>query len=263
MAYYSGKTILITGASSGIGEAVAYELAKQGGHLLLLSRRENELQRVKEECLQYGAASAEYIVADVLKEEDLQKLEGYIAEKQIKLDVLVNNAGISQRSLALETKLEVDKLIMELNYFAPITINKMLQKHLNTGAHIIPISSLSGVFGFPLRSAYAASKHALVGFYESMQLEKTPFHITIVCPGRIRTNISVNAVVGDGSKHGEMDKAQLEGMPAEECARKLLKAARKKKKMILIGRKELILYYIKKFVPPLFYKIASNIKANG
>lgn len=263
MAYYSGKSILITGASSGIGEACAELLADQGAHLYLLARREKELQRVKNVCEARGAASVETYVCDVTDYARVDELVAQWTKEEVKFDGFINNAGISQRALTFDVDFEVERKLMEVNFFAPIYLNKVLYPLYNRDAHLVVISSLSGLFGFPQRSTYAASKHALKGYFESLQVEHYPFHVSIICPGRIKTQISVNAVLGDGSKHNEMDKAQEEGMPVEVCAQRILKAAQKRQKLVLIGRKELLLYYIKKFIPPLFYKIASNINANG
>jgi dehydrogenase/reductase SDR family protein 7B len=130
------------------------------------------------------------------------------------------------------------------------------------GGHIVVISSVVGKFGFPLRTAYSASKHALQGYFDSLRAEMTPDNIkvTMVSPGRIYTNISVNAIDKDGAKHGVMDTGQANGMPADVCAKKIIRAVRKKKKDILVGRLELLMVFFRKYLPVLYYRMASNVK---
>ncbi|MDX5321100.1 MAG: SDR family oxidoreductase [Bacteroidota bacterium] len=263
MKYYRDKTVLITGASSGIGEALALELAEQGARLILAARRMGELQRVGAACELLGAKEILCLEVDVTIKEQVQKLIQTLRDKNWTIDVLINNAGISQRALISESKEEVERQIMEVNYFAPVYLSKEIRPLFSKEAHMVIISSLSGLFGFPLRSTYAASKHALKGFFESWQVENPHPAISLVFPGRIQSNISLHALEGDGTKHAVMDKAQEEGMPAKECAQIILKGTAKKKKKIVIGRKEVILYRFYQYLPPLYYKIASTIKANG
>ena len=132
----------------------------------------------------------------------------------------------------------------------------------NKGGHIGITSSISGKFGFYLRSSYAASKHALHGYFESvgMEYESSGIYVTIACPGRVKTNISVNALAGDGKKHGDRDPGQEGGITPEECAVSYLKAIYRRKKEVLIGRKELIMVYLKRYFPGLFFKLSKKIK---
>jgi len=255
--------MLITGASSGIGEAIAREVASAGPILILAARRMSELERVADECLKLGATDVLCFPMDVTDKERVKVLIEEIQSRKWKIDVFFNNAGISQRSEVLDAKDEVERLIMEVNYFAPVYLSKALYPLFSQDARMVIISSLSGLFGFPLRSTYAASKHAVKGFFESWQVEKAHPHISLVFPGRIQSNISMNALHGDGIKHAVMDKAQEEGMSARKCARIILKGVAKKKKKIVVGQKELILNWFYNYIPALYYKIASNIKANG
>ncbi len=262
MAYFQQKNVLITGASSGIGEALALQLARQGANLLLTARRTELLDKLAEQCLKLGASSAISYKMDVVNVEDREGLLKELETRDWKLDVLINNAGVSQRSLTFETSPEVDRKIMEVNFFAPVELTKQLQPFLKDGAHLVVISSISGLFGFQERSTYAASKHAIKGFFESLQTEESPYHVSIICPGRIKSNISVHALSGDGKEHGIMDEAQSKGMDTIRCANKILSATARKKPLVLIGGKELLLYYIKKLFPPLFYIIARSVKPN-
>jgi short-subunit dehydrogenase len=192
-------------------------------------------------------------------------LTNKVVEKFHRLDYLFNSGGISQRSEVWETDIEVDRKIMEVNYFGNIALTKavlpILQKQKS--GHIIVTSSIAGKFGFFLRSAYCASKHALHGFYESLMLEeeKNGIFVTLVCPGKILTPISVNALKADGTAHGEMDRNQETGMPVEECVRQMLKATIQRKKEVLIGNKEIKAVTLKRFLPNLFWKVIKKQSA--
>lgn len=263
MNFYRQKTILITGASSGIGEAIAREVAASGPILILAARRMKELERVADICLKEGASDVFCFAMDVTDKAQIAKLIEEIQSRNWKIDVFFNNAGISQRAEVMDSKEDVERQIMEVNYFAPVYLSKALYPLYSKDARLVIMSSLSGLFGFPLRTTYAASKHALKGFFQSWQVENPFPAISMVYPGRIHSNISYNALHGDGEKHAVLDKAQEEGMPAEKCARIILKGVAKKKKQILVGQKELILYWFYRYIPAIYYKIASNIKANG
>jgi short-subunit dehydrogenase len=180
------------------------------------------------------------------------------------VDILINNGGISQRSLAMKTPLDVDRMIMETNFFGTVSLTKAILPSMTErrSGRIAVISSLVGKFGTPLRSTYSASKHALHGFFESLRAEVWGLGIgvTLVCPGFIRTNISINALTGDGSPQGSMDEAQAHGMPPDACARKIIAAVKKGKPEVYIGGKELMGVYIKRFAPGLFGRIIRKTK---
>jgi dehydrogenase/reductase SDR family member 7B len=257
---FQAKVVWITGASSGIGEALAYCFASEGARLIISSRRPQELQRVKHnirsECL--------IIPFDVKDTLAVENAVNTAIEHYGKVDVLVNNAGISQRSLAIDTQALVDREIMEVNYFATVNLTKKILPHMmqNGGGQIAVISSVVGKFGFPLRSAYAASKHALHGFFETLQLElnKHKIFITIICPGRIKTNISLNALNSDGSVYGKMDEGQDKGLSADVCAGKIVEAIYDKKREVYVGKADILMIYFKRYLPSLFYGIARRIK---
>ncbi len=180
-----------------------------------------------------------------------------------KLDVLFNNGGISQRSFIVETPLEIDRKLMEINYFGGVRLTKEILPFMiqNGGGQIAVTTSISGKFGFPLRSAYCASKFALYGFYETLRLEmkEKNIHVTFICPGRVQTNISYHALDKDGKPHGIMDSGQKAGIPAEKAAKKILHAIAKNKREALIGGKELLMVSIKKYLPFIFFKIVNRI----
>lgn len=259
---FKGKTVWVTGASSGIGKAVTLQLAEQGADLIISSRRIESLEEVKELCK--GAASVKVVALDLESDKSVQAAAYEVLGSISKLDYMFHNGGISQRSLTQETSLDVDKKLMQVNYFGAVSLTKRILPVFmkQQSGHFVVTSTISGVFGFPLRSAYAASKHALHGYFDSLRAEhvKNNIDVTIVCPGRIKTNISVNAIGKDGKATGKMDDAQNFGMPVEECARQMIKAVSKKKKEVYIGRKEILMVYFKRYIPSLYYKLAATVK---
>jgi len=262
MADINGKVWWITGASSGIGEAISLTLNQQGARLIISARREEELERVKQAC-----QSPEQVYVLPLDLIEINTFEAKVKEA-IKafghIDCLVNNGGISQRSLALDTPLSVDRRLMEINFFGTITLSKQLLPHFvaNRSGHFVVVSSLVGKFGSPLRSSYAASKHALHGFFDSLRAEhyQDNIKVTIVCPGFIKTQISVNALNAEGEKQNRMDDAQANGMSAEQCAQQIVSAVEKEKEEVNIGGKEVLGIYAKRFVPTLFSRILRKAK---
>ena len=260
---YKDKTVWITGASSGIGEALVLNFAKQGALVIISSRRIEALEEVKAKC---GANKNNVIVQplDLSSPENINTSAQTALSKIDRLDYVFHNGGISQRSLTHETNIDIDRKLMEVNYFGTIALTKkILPFFLQQGfGHFIITSSLSGVFGFPLRSAYCASKHALHGYFDTLRAEqvKNNIYVTIVCPGFIKTNISVNAIGKDGKSTGQFDNSQNSGMSAEQCARKMIDAATKKKKEIYIGNREISMIYFKRYLPFIYYKLAASVK---
>ncbi|MCT4562251.1 MAG: SDR family oxidoreductase [Crocinitomicaceae bacterium] len=260
---YKNKTIWIIGASSGIGRELAFQLAGKGARLILSSRRESELQELKKE-LNY---SDKHVVFP-LDLENLFELNERLTElmETVKtIDFLFNNGGMSQRGTARETSMDVDRRIMEVNYFGNIKIAKAVLPIMikNGGGHIVVISSIAGKFGFYLRSAYSAAKHALHGFYESLRLEeeKNNIRVTIVCPGKINTPISTNALTAEGKKHGVMDHNQETGMDVGLCVQTMLKEVAALKKEVYIGGREIKAVTIKRLFPSIFYSIIKRQSA--
>lgn len=259
---FKGKVCFITGASSGIGKELANQLAQQGASVILAARSVDKLKEIEQ---QLPGDNHMSIALDLEQSSNFNDIVKTVLERYAKVDYLFQNGGISQRSEAGETAIKVDRKIMEINYFGNITLTKALLNNLrsNGGGHIVVISSIAGKFGFFLRSAYSAAKHALHGFYESLMLEeeKNNVKVTIACPGKINTDISVNAVDGTGAKHGVMDHNQATGMSVEECVRQLLSAVEKNKKEVLIGNKEIKAVTLKRFFPSLFWKIIKKQSA--
>jgi dehydrogenase/reductase SDR family member 7B len=261
--YFEDKIIWITGASSGIGEALAVEFAKYHAKLILSARRKDELERVAALCRKAGSEAFVYTL-DLTVPSQIEQLADEILMTFGHVDFVVNNGGISQRSFVVETPVEVDRKIMEIDFFSGVILTKKLLPSMvqRKVGHIIVISSITGLFGFPLRSAYAAAKHAISGFYEALwaELHEQGINVTVFYPGRIRTNISYHALTRTGEPHGIMDHGLNEGLSAEQCARKMVKAIAKKKLMVYIGGKELLMVYFKRYIPWLFYKLVSKVQ---
>ncbi len=268
---FQNRIIWITGASSGIGEALAYAFWREGATLVLSARRLNELERVKRTCLQIQKGGEKdnknaivLVPLDLAASETLPAIAYDVLQRLGHIDILVNNGGVAQRSLAKDTAMAVDRSIMEVNFFGTVALTKALLPSMleRKAGHIVVVSSVVGKLGTPVRSAYSASKHALHGFFDSLRAEvwRENIAVTIVCPGYIRTAISLNAFVGDGSKQNTMDNAQAKGMSAEECARKILKAVAQGKEEVAMGGKEIWGIYLKRFVPRLFSKIIRRVK---
>lgn len=264
MQKFTEKIIWITGASSGIGEECAYRFAKNGATLILTALEADILEKVKERCLKEGALQVALLPFDLSRTDELQAL----AKKAIalfgRIDILYNNAGISQRSTTIDTEMNVINKIMDVNYFAPVILTKALLPQMikNGGGQLVVTTSIAGRFGFPLRCAYSSSKHALYGFFETVQAEyyDQNIRVTIVCPGRVQTKISFYALEKDGTPHGKLDKGQAGGVTAEQAARKIVKAVAKQKREVLVGKKELLMAYIKRFLPGLAAKMARKLK---
>lgn len=262
MQSFAQKTIWITGASSGIGRAMAIEFSKENAKLILTSRNEDKLREVAEKC---KSATCFILPADLSDTQQLKELVNEALNFTGQIDLLINNAGRSQRSLAKETDIQIDRQLFELNFFSAVELTKLVLPSMikrQTG-HIAVVSSISGKFGFPLRTAYAATKHALQGFFESLRAElaEDNIQVSIISPGRIQTDISLHALTKDGSSHGQMDPGQANGISAEKCAQKIVKGIKKNKKEMLIGGKEILLVYIYRFLPFLYHRIVNKISA--
>ena len=251
---FTNKIVWITGASSGIGKALAIELSKQNVQLILSSRNEAKLKQVKTAC--ENSSNVKVLPLDL---EDYINLSAKTSEA-LKLfgsiDVLFNNGGISQRSLAKDTAIEVDKRIMDINYLGTVALTKALLPHFiekNSGCFVVT-TSIVGKIGTPLRSSYSASKHALHGFFDSLRAEvyKNNIKVTLACPGFVQTNVSLNALTGDGTPQKKMDSATKNGLTSDHFVKLLLKAVKREKEEVYIGGfKEKLAVYVKRFFPKL------------
>ena len=257
------QRVWITGASSGIGEACAYRYAARKATLILTSSSQQKLEPVAEKCRALGAEVT-------MLPYDLRQLDGIAAlvqeawQRHGGIDILFCNAGVSQRTNIEDTSMEVFHTLMDLNFFAPVEMAKAILPLMlaNGGGNIAATTSIAGRFGFPLRCGYSSSKFALYGFFETLQAEyhDKGIKVTIVCPGRVRTNISLRALDKGGKAHGQMDPGQEGGLPADDAARIIVRAIGRGRREILVGRKELIMVQIKRFFPGLCARLARKIK---
>lgn len=260
------RAIWITGASSGIGEALALQLSAPGTTIILSGLETKQLEPVAAKCALKGAHT-QIVPFNLTKEDEINEAVSTVQALVPKLDILANVGGIGQRSLIIDTPDVVSRKIMETDFWGHATLStKILPFMVRTGGGtIVVMSSLSGLFGFPQRSMYCAAKHALHGFFETLRLEhhKDNIKVLLVCPGRVKTNFSYGALTATGQTHGQMDKGQANGVSVEYCAAKIDRAIRKNKKQILVGKKELIMAYLKRYAPWLFYRIALRIDPNA
>ncbi len=260
---YTGKTIWITGASSGIGRAVAVELAKENVQLILSGRNETSLLEVGKICEKNGS-NFQIVPFDLGDEKSVETAAKKVLEEGTKIDALYQFGGISHRSFVSETPVSVDRKILEINYFGTITLAKAILPGMikNGGGHLAVTTSLVGKFGFPYRSAYSAAKQALHGFFESLRAEnvKNNIAVSIIIPGRIKTNVSLNSLDKEGNPRFVTDESLANGMSVEKAAKKIIRGLRKQKKEIPVGGKEMVMLPIRRFLPRLFYYMACKGK---
>lgn len=260
--YFEGKKIWITGASSGIGEALARLLADSKPQLLISGRNEESLAGLVNELKKKGVEKVEALAFDLGSGPDRESALAKVAKQWGAPDILILNGGLSQRSLIAETELSVYQKLIEVDYLANVHLTKaFLSKWTEQqGGQVVVTSSLVGKFGTPYRSGYAAAKHALHGFFDTLRAESSPHNlkVNIICPGFIHTKVSVNALVGNGEALGEMDEAQAKGMKPSVFAMKALKAIEQNKAEVYIGGKETMGVYLKRYLPGLFRRIITR-----
>lgn len=251
------KVIWITGASSGIGEALTYSLNKQGHKLIISARREEVLEEVKLKC--EFPDNVSILTLDLSKFNDLPHIVQKAIKKYGRIDILINNGGISQRSLITDTKFEVFKKMIDVNYLGTIHLtNSLLPEFIkNKSGHFVTITSLMGKFGSPYRSGYCGAKHALHGYFDVLRMEhqKDNINVTLICPGFIQTDVAKNALTGDGNVQNKEDNATKSGMPVDICAQKIICAIEKNKFESYIGGKEIMGVYLKRFLPKLLHRV--------
>jgi len=257
MGSIQGKTIWVTGASSGIGKSLVLLLSSYSCNLIISSRRENELNRVKALCGNTDNISV--LPLDLKKHKEMISLSQKAISFYGKVDILVNNAGISQRSLIKDTKLEVYEQLMHINYLGTVALSKAILPHFiaNNSGHFVTVTSLMGKFGSPYRSGYCGAKHALHGFFDVMRMEHEGdgVKVTMVCPGFVQTNVAKNALTADGSPQKDDDVATQNGITPELAAKKMVSAIENDKFEVYVGGKEVKGIYLKRFFPKLLHKM--------
>ncbi|MGV6846030.1 MAG: SDR family oxidoreductase [Lutibacter sp.] len=250
----TNKIFWITGASSGIGRALTIELSKRKVKLIISGRNKDALNKTVDFC-----ENKNLIKTLPFDLEDFSEMKK-ITEKAVsffgKIDVLINNGGISQRSLAVDTNLSVDEKIMNVNYLGTVALTKAILPYFikQQSGYFVVITSIVGKIGTPLRSTYSASKHALHGFFDSLRAEVYPYHIKVmlVCPGFVQTQVSINALTGNGNPQNKMDEATKNGIKPAIFAQKLISAIKSEKQEVYIaGFKEKLGVYLKRFFPKL------------
>jgi short-subunit dehydrogenase len=259
---FPGQTVWITGASSGIGEAAAHAFAREGARLVLSSRRAAELERVRRAC----PRPDEHLVVplDLARSESFPPIVADVLARVSHIDVLLNNGGVSQRSLVVNASAEVERSLMEVNYFGPVALTKAVLPSMlaRRAGRIVVVSSVSGYVGTPGRSTYCAAKHALHGYFDSLRAEvwKQNVGVTLVCPGYVQTAVSDNALGPQGEKHGRTDATHVGGLTPEECARAIVHATARGKNEIHLGGKEVLGIYLKRYAPWLLSRIIRKMK---
>lgn len=257
MGRIDGKTIWITGASSGIGEALTYQLDKKKCKLVISSRKEIELQRVKANCTHQE--NIEIISLDLSDLNDMPEKATLAFSAFGQMDILINNAGISQRSEIINTDISVYKQLMDINYLGTVALSKAILPHFMKAknGHFVTVSSLMGKFAGPQRSGYCGSKHALHGFFDVLRMEheKDGINVTMICPGYVQTNIDKNALTADGSPQEKHNIENQNGLPVAVFARKMIRAIERQKYEAYMGKKEVMGIYLKRFFPKLLHRI--------
>jgi dehydrogenase/reductase SDR family member 7B len=258
-----GKTAWITGASSGIGEALVREFIREGANVIASSNDLTGLENVKNS-LGSSSGVMRMVPFDLSETGKITELVADVMKETGRIDYLLNIGGISQRARIEETPLWLDRKIFEINYFGTIALTKAILPYMvsQKSGHVLATSSISGRFGFPLRSAYSASKQALHGFFETLFLEnkKHNLKVSVIIPGRVRTAISVHALDGKGREHGMLDEGQSKGLSPEKAAKIIIRGMMRGKHEILVGKSELMLLHIRRHFPWLFFRIADKIK---
>lgn len=263
---FDQQVVWITGASSGIGAALAEAFSRRGARLVLSARRVDELEKVRARC----ERPADHLVLSLdmaaggTDGGEFNRAVTDVLARFGRIDVLVNNAGISQRSRVADTSLAVDRRIMEVNYFGVVGLTKAVLPVMQRqrGGRIVAISSLVGLISTPLRSTYAASKHALHGFYEALRAEEhaNGIRVLLVCPGAIRTEVSLHALSGDGREHGVLDEMIDKGLEPALCARRIICALPAGRAQVLVSGPERHAVTLYKFLPSLYRRLVRRMK---
>jgi dehydrogenase/reductase SDR family member 7 len=253
----STPVVWITGASSGIGAELARQYSKRNINLILSARRAAVLLEVKESCM--GHSKIQILPFDII---DFDSAPNQV-EKALsffgRVDVLINNAGISQRSLILDSKFEVFKKIIEIDYLGTVALSRAILPHFisQQSGHYVVVSSVMGKFGSPYRSGYCGAKHALHGFFDVMRMEhqKDNVYVTMVCPGFVATPIALNSIQGDGTALGKDDEATRKGLDVVYFVRKMIHAIDQKKWELSIGGKEKLGVFLKRLSNKLVHNV--------
>ena len=263
MKFLKDKVIVITGASSGIGEAMAKEYAKAGAKVVLGARRQEELKRVADDITARGGKVA-YSVCDVTKEEDCRQLMECAIQNFQRIDILICNAGLSMRALFDDCDLKVLHRLMDVNFWGTVNCTKYALKHLQESqGSLVGISSVAGIHGLPGRTGYSASKYAMTGFLDTIRVEnlKKGLHVMTACPGFTASNVRFSALTADGSQQGETPRNEDKMMTPEEVAHIVAKGIRRRKRLCLMEWEGRATHFVKKFFPGLVDRLFYAVMA--
>lgn len=256
-------TVWITGASSGLGEALTLEFARRGATVVLSGRNSEKLEAVKNKCK--NPKKHLVVPFDILDVAQTEIAYSTVIEKTGSVDWLINNAGVSQRSLIMDTAEEVERKLMEIDYFAQTRLTRLVLPEMiaQGGGKIVMVSSVAGLLGTQYRGAYGAAKAAIHMWANSLRAELSDKNISVatIFPGFIQTNVSINALTGDGSAQGTMDEATDQGLTAKAFAKQTVKAlACGEEYIIVAGRKEKLATLVNRLSPPKLYKLIRGAK---
>lgn len=260
--YFYNKTVWITGASSGIGEQLTYDLSKLGARLIISSRRKDALEKVRNQCEGYPN-KIQIVPIDLGEHQSILPKVKQILTEVGKIDILINNGGISQRAAAIDCELEIDKRIMDINFFGAIAMTKAILPSMirHQLGQIITVTSVSGKIGVPLRTAYCASKFACHGFFDALRAEVAHYdiHVMTACPAYVKTNIAQNALQKDGTTSSSLDPNIENGMTTTYVSQRILNGIRKRREEVYIGKREVMGIYVMRLFPKLFFRIAKKL----
>ncbi len=248
-----GKCVVVTGASSGIGEALAREYAALGAKVVLGARHEDQLQKIVAQIRSCGN-EATYAVCDVSKVDDCEKLIAHAVASYGAIDILICNAGISMRALFDDLDLEVLHRLMDVNFWGTVNCVKFALPHIQASrGSIVGVSSVAGLHGLPARTGYSASKYAMTGFLETIRIEnlKKGVHVMIACPGFTASNVRFAALTADGSSQGETPRDEDKMMSAMEVAQIIISDTQRRKRLCLMEFDGRATHFVKKFFPAL------------
>lgn len=264
MSRFNDQVVWVTGASSGIGEALVYAFAREGAHVVLSGRRGEELERVASACSD-RTGQLFCVPFDMLDETGRKTAVEKVLSRFGHIDMLVNNAGVSQRSLGKNTDISVDRAIMELDYFSVVDLTKLVLPHMieRKSGYLVATSSVAGKYGVPMRTAYSASKHALHGFFDALRAEMVSdnINVSLLVVAGVQSQVSVNALTGDGSTWGKMDGIQSQGLSGDECARIVLDGLAMREPEINVGKgKAMTALRLKRFAPKLLNRMMAKVR---
>lgn len=254
------KVVIITGASSGIGKALAEEFAREKARIVIAARSAGKLESLRQK-LESAGAEVLAVTMDVSRESDCVALIDETVRRFGKIDVLINNAGISMRALFKNVSLDVLRQLMDTNFWGAVYCTKYALPHLlESNGSVVGVSSIAGNKGLPGRTGYSSSKFALQGFLETLRVEnlKTGLHVLIACPGFTASNIRITALAADGSAQGESPRDEASMMSAERVAQEIIQAVRKRKNFLVLTTQGKLVIWLNKFFPALIDRMVYN-----